>query len=183
MQHTLSERADVYLAAIRQALGEPAPPALLEAATSPAPPDPAAVRSLPLEARLAIVQALAAEINACTRLAELTDVLGDAARWVLGCAHVSLALPEESGNRMCYRMYIAYDEVPRTMQPTSPCILVADGLPGYVLRTGEPQVAADLVTTPYRSSQVEDEWLMQGLVAATILPLWWGVLVMRELFI
>jgi diguanylate cyclase (GGDEF)-like protein len=174
MQHTLSERADVYLAAIRQALGEPAPPALLEAATSPAPPDPAAVRSLPLEARLAIVQALAAEINACTRLAELTDVLGDAARWVLGCAHVSLALPEESGNRMCYRMYIAYDEVPRTMQPTSPCILVADGLPGYVLRTGEPQVAADLVTTPYRSSQVEDEWLMQGLVAATILPLWWG---------
>jgi diguanylate cyclase (GGDEF)-like protein len=168
------ERATVYLGAIRQALGEPAPPALVEAATSPVPPDPAAVRSVPLEARLAVVQAWAAELNACTRLVELVDVLGDAARWVLGCAHISLALPEEAGNRLCYRIQVGYDEMPRTMRPMSPCILVSDGLPGYVLRTGEPQVGADLVTSPYRSSQVEDTWLIQGLVAATLLPLWWG---------
>jgi diguanylate cyclase (GGDEF)-like protein len=174
MQHPMVERATVYLGAIRQALGEPAPPALVEAATSPAAPDPAAVRSLPLEARLAVVQAWAAELNACTRLVELVDVLGDAARWVLGCAHISLALPEEAGNRLCYRIQVGYDEMTRTMRPMSPCILVSDGLPGYVLRTGEPQVGADLVTSPYRSSQVEDTWLIQGLVAATLLPLWWG---------
>jgi GAF domain-containing protein len=174
MQHTLTERATVYLAVIQQATGEPAPPALQEAVTSPAPPDPAAVRSLPLAARLAVVQALAAEINTCTRLAELTDVLGDVARWVLGCAHVSMALPEEAGNRLCYRIHIGYDEVPRTMQPSTPCVLVSDGAPGYVLRTGEPLVAMDLVTSPYRSSLVEDDWLIQGLVVATILPLWWG---------
>ena len=174
MQHTMAERATVDLGAIRQALGEPAPLALREAALSPAPPDPAAVRSLPLEARLAVVQAWAAEINACTRLVELVDVLGDAARWVLGCAHISLALPEEAGNRLCYRIHAGYDEIPRTMRPMAPCILVSEGLPGYVLRTGEPLVGADLVTSPYRSSQVEDEWLIQGLVAATLLPLWWG---------
>lgn len=174
MHHTLSERANVYLGAIRQALGEPAPPALLEAASSPAPPDPAAVRSLPLEARLAVVQALAAEINACTGLAELTDVLGDAARWVLGCAHVNMAVPEEAGHRLCYRIHVGYDEVPRTMQPTVPCILVSEGLPGYVLRTGEPLVGADLAASPYHSPLVEDEWLVQGLVVATLLPLWWG---------
>lgn len=183
MQHTLTERATVYVAVIQQATGEPAPAALQEAVTSPAPPDPAAIRSLPLAARLAVVQALAAEINACTQLAELTDVLGDVARWVLGCAHVSVALPEETGNRLCYRIHTGYDELPRTMQPTTPCVLVSDGSPGYVLRTGEPLVGQDLAGSPYRSPLVEDDWLLQGLVAATILPLWWGGQVIGALIV
>jgi hypothetical protein len=105
MRHNATERAQGYLAAVRHALEQamrgPVSVGLLPTL------DRDTLRRLPLEARLALVQAFAAELNGCTRLGDLTDVLGDAARWILGCGHVSLALPEEENPARYYRLQVA----------------------------------------------------------------------------
>jgi diguanylate cyclase (GGDEF)-like protein len=132
------------------------------------------LRRLPLDARLALVQAFATELNGCTRLGDLTDVLGDAARWILGCGHVSLALPEEENKDLYYRLQVAYDETADAAQPITVRAPLSEGLAGYALRTGEPVFLADLAADEPRSALLEDGWVAQGLHSATVLPLWWG---------
>src|SRR5690349_19429098 len=172
MHYNATERAQGYLAAVRHALEE-AVRGPVRASTLPT-LDRETLRRLPLDVRLALVQAFATEVNGCLRLAELTDVLSDAARWILGCSYVSLALLEEDPRHLYYRLHIGYDETADLLQPPPARAPLSEGLAGYVLRTGEPLLMADLATDPRRSALVEDGWVAQGLRAATALPLWWG---------